>query len=159
MQPLGSLVAIAKTVDQAQAVIAFLESIQEKTLRTTVSLTASRGRGKSAAVGLCLAGAIAFGYSNIFVTAPSPENLDTVFEFVKRGLIALKYQEHLDFEVIQAGHHQQHHHHHHSQANQGPDARAVVRISVFRQHRQVIQYIAPHESEKLSQVTCFCRTV
>lgn len=51
------------------------------------------------AVGLCLAGAVAYGYSNIFVTAPSPENLKTVFEFIISGLKALKYNEHLDFEV------------------------------------------------------------
>jgi len=144
MQPLGALVSLARTVDQAKAVISFLEAVQDKALRTTVSLTASRGRGKSAAVGLCLAGAVAFGYSNIFVTAPSPENLETVFDFVKRGLVALKYQEHLDFEVVQAGHHRQ-------GPQGGLDARATVRISVFRQHRQVIQYIAPHEHEKLSQ--------
>jgi N-acetyltransferase 10 len=144
MQPLGALVGVARTVDQAQGVVAFLDAVQNKSLRTTVSLTASRGRGKSAAVGLCLAGAIAFGYSNIYVTAPSPENLETVFDFVKRGLVALKYQEHLDFEVVQAGHHQQ-------GQQGGPDAKATVRISVFRGHRQVIQYIAPHEHEKLSQ--------
>jgi hypothetical protein len=86
---------------QAQAVVAFLDAVREKTLSTTVSLTASRGRGKSAAVGLCLAGAVAFGYSNIFVTAPAPENLETVFDFVKRGLNALKYAEHLDYEIVQ----------------------------------------------------------
>ncbi len=40
------------------------------------------GQGKSAALGLAIAGAIGYGYSNIFVTAPSPENLKTVFEFV-----------------------------------------------------------------------------
>ena len=44
-------------------------------------------------------GAIAYGYSNIFVTAPSPENLKTVFEFIQIGLKALKYSEHLDYEV------------------------------------------------------------
>ncbi len=161
MQPLGALVAAARTVDQAQAVVAFLEAVQEKTLRTTVSLTAARGRGKSAAVGLCLAGAVAYGYSNIYVTAPSPENLETVFEFVRKGLQALKYQEHLDFEAVQAGHHA---YASSSNAQQrpggatggsggglGPDARAVVRVTVFRQHRQVIQYVAPHEHEKLSQ--------
>lgn len=127
---------------------------QEKTLRTTVSLTASRGRGKSAAVGLCLAGAIAFGYSNVYVTAPSPENLETVFEFVRKGLTALKYQEHLDYEVRHAGHHapQQEGGGRSGQQQGGPDAKAVVRITVFRQHRQTIQYIAPHEHEKLSQV-------
>jgi tRNA(Met) C34 N-acetyltransferase TmcA len=59
----------------------------------------NRGRGKSAAIGLCLAGAVAYGYSNIFVTAPSPENLGTVFEFVLKGFDLLKYTEHLDYEV------------------------------------------------------------
>ena len=30
-------------------------------------------------------------YANVFVTAPSPENLKTVFEFVIMGLKDLKY--------------------------------------------------------------------
>lgn len=64
----------------------FIEAISEKTLRSTVSLTASRGRGKSAALGIAVAAAIAFGYSNIFVTSPSPENLKTFFEFVFKGI-------------------------------------------------------------------------
>jgi N-acetyltransferase 10 len=95
----GALVGLTKTNDQAKAVMSFLDAIAEKTLRSTVALTAARGRGKSAAIGLCLAGAVAYGYSNIFVTAPSPENLKTVFEFIIAGLKALKYNEHLDFEV------------------------------------------------------------
>jgi N-acetyltransferase 10 len=95
----GRLVAQARTEDQAKAVLSFLDAISERTLRSTVALTAARGRGKSAAIGLCLAGAVSFGYSNIFVTAPSPENLKTVFQFIISGLKALKYTEHLDFEV------------------------------------------------------------
>ena len=47
-----------------------------------MSLTAARGRGKSAALGLAIAAAVGFGYSNIFVTSPSPENLHTLFDFV-----------------------------------------------------------------------------
>jgi hypothetical protein len=31
-------------------------------------------------------------YSNIFVTAPSPENLRTLFEFICKGLVALDYE-------------------------------------------------------------------
>ena len=31
-------------------------------------------------------------YSNIFVTAPSPENIRTLFEFVFKGFDALDYQ-------------------------------------------------------------------
>ena len=33
-----------------------------------------------------------YRYSNIFVTAPSPENLKTVFEFIFKGFDALEYQ-------------------------------------------------------------------
>lgn len=135
-QPIGSLVEGTRTVDQARALLTFMEAISEKTLRSTVVLTASRGRGKSAAIGLCLAGAIASGYSNIFVTAPSPENLGTVFEFVLKGLELAKYQEHTDYEVIQS---------------LNPDFnRAIVRVNVYRDHRQTIQYIQPHDSAALS---------
>lgn len=40
----------------------FLDVILDKTLRSTVALLAARGRGKSAALGLSVAGAIAVGY-------------------------------------------------------------------------------------------------
>lgn len=53
---MGNLVSLAKTLDQAKAVLSFLDAISEKTLKSTVALTAARGRGKSAAIGLCLAG-------------------------------------------------------------------------------------------------------
>jgi hypothetical protein len=39
----GSLVAKAMTVDQAKAILTFVEAISEKTLRSTVTLTAGRG--------------------------------------------------------------------------------------------------------------------
>jgi N-acetyltransferase 10 len=52
----GSLVSLTVTLDQANAVMSFLDAISERTLRSTVALTAARGRGKSAAIGLCLAG-------------------------------------------------------------------------------------------------------
>lgn len=57
----------------------FFEVLNSKQFRTTVSLTAARGRGKSAATGIAIAAAIVTGLSNIFVTAPSPENLNTLF--------------------------------------------------------------------------------
>jgi N-acetyltransferase 10 len=50
-QPAGPLVGLCRTIDQAKAVVTFLDSASEKTLRSTVALTASRGRGKSAALG------------------------------------------------------------------------------------------------------------
>lgn len=88
MQPAGALIAKTRSLDQARAVVTFLDAASEKTLRSTVALTAARGRGKSAALGLAIAGALALGYSNIFVTAPSPENLRTLFEFIfKVGVV------------------------------------------------------------------------
>lgn len=47
--------------EQGKAVITFLDSILDKNLRSTVALLAARGRGKSAALGLAIAGAIAAG--------------------------------------------------------------------------------------------------
>jgi N-acetyltransferase 10 len=40
----GALVECAKTLDQAKAVLTFLDAVSEKTLRSTVVLTAARGR-------------------------------------------------------------------------------------------------------------------
>ena len=124
-KPAGDLVKLAKTIDQAQAVLTFIEAIAEKTLSSTVTLTASRGRGKSAALGLAIAAALAHGYSNIFVTSPSPENLKTLFEFIFKGMDALGYEEHLDYDIAQST---------------NPDFnKAIVRVNVFRDHRQTIQ--------------------
>ncbi|CAH0515909.1 unnamed protein product [Peronospora belbahrii] len=136
-QPVGALVEQARTLDQAKAILTFVEAVSEKTLRSTVALTAGRGRGKSAALGMALAGAVAYGYSNIFVTAPTPENLKTVFEFVFKGFDALKYKEHLDYEIIQSTNREFNH--------------AVVRVNIFREHRQTVQYIQPTHHEKLAQ--------
>ena len=45
-QPVGAIVSKVATVDQAKAVLTFVEAAAEKSLRTTVALTAARGRGK-----------------------------------------------------------------------------------------------------------------
>ncbi|KAH6867661.1 N-acetyltransferase 10 [Coprinopsis sp. MPI-PUGE-AT-0042] len=135
--PAGPLIALAKTSDQAKALLTFIEAIQEKTLSSTVTLTAGRGRGKSASLGLAIAAALACGYSNVFVTSPSPENLKAVFEFVFKGLDALGYEEHLDYDIAQST---------------NPEfGNAIVRVNVFRDHRQTVQYIAPEDAHVLGQ--------
>lgn len=136
-QPVGSLIQTAKTVDQAKALLMFVEAISEKTLRSTVTLTAARGRGKSATLGLAIAAAVAHGYSNIFITSPSPENLKTLFEFIFKGFDALNYLDHVDYTIIQST---------------NPDFnKAIVRVNVHRQHRQTIQYIQPQDAYALGQ--------
>ena len=59
--------------------MALVDVLADKQQKATVSVTAGRGRGKSASLGLTLAAAVQMGYSNIFVTAPSPDNLKTLF--------------------------------------------------------------------------------
>jgi tRNA(Met) C34 N-acetyltransferase TmcA len=64
-------VSRCRTLDQAHALVTFLDAASEKTLRSTLALTASRGRGKSAALGLAIAGeqhgwrCMQFGCSNL----------------------------------------------------------------------------------------------
>ncbi|KAJ5086081.1 RNA cytidine acetyltransferase [Penicillium argentinense] len=136
-QPVGPLVNLARTTDQAKALLTFVDAIAEKTLKSTVALTAGRGRGKSAALGVAIAAAIAHGYSNIFITSPSPENLKTLFEFVFKGFDALGYLDHVDYTILQST---------------NPDFnKAIVRVNIHRNHRQTIQYIQPQDAHVLGQ--------
>lgn len=137
-QPAGSLVSLAKTVNQAEAILRFIDAIAEKTLNSTVALTAGRGRGKSASLGIAIAAAVAQDYSNIFVTSPSPENLKTLFEFIFKGFDAMGYVEHQDYDIIQS--------------TNPSFNKAIVRVDIKRVgHRQTIQYISPTDNQVLGQ--------
>lgn len=137
-QPAGSLVALAKTVNQGEAILRFIDAIAEKTLNSTVALTAGRGRGKSASLGIAIAAAVAQDYSNIFVTSPSPENLKTLFEFIFKGFDAIGYVEHQDYDIIQS--------------TNPSFNKAIVRVDIKHAgHRQTIQYISPNDHQVLGQ--------
>uniref|UniRef100_T1GGI1 RNA cytidine acetyltransferase n=1 Tax=Megaselia scalaris TaxID=36166 RepID=T1GGI1_MEGSC len=127
--PAGPLVKLCKTYDQARAVAQFVETLAEREVKPPTSLTAGRGRGKSAAMGLSVAAAVAFGYVNIF-------NLVTFFEFVLKGFDSLEYQEHSDYTIIRST---------------DPEyKKAIVKINVHRNNRQTIQYIAPADHHMLN---------
>eukprot|EP00357_Protocruzia_adherens_P000638 CAMPEP_0115041186 /NCGR_PEP_ID=MMETSP0216-20121206/45354_1 /TAXON_ID=223996 /ORGANISM="Protocruzia adherens, Strain Boccale" /LENGTH=1031 /DNA_ID=CAMNT_0002422729 /DNA_START=28 /DNA_END=3123 /DNA_ORIENTATION=- len=127
VEPVGRLVDLTRTVDQAKAIMTFVDSIADKTLRTTVTLTAARGRGKSAALGIAIAGAVVYG----------PDNLKSLFEFVFKGFDALNYKEHTDYEILQST---------------NPEFKgSIVRVNIYKNHRQTIQYIRPNDHAKLSQ--------
>lgn len=139
----GALVQLTKTLDQAKALLVFLDACSEKnplstSKNTTVAMTAARGRGKSAALGLCLAGAISLGYSQVTVTAPAPENLVAVFDFCTRGLEALNYREHTDYTIK------------YNDASGREAIKCIMGIHLHRTHRQVVQYIAPDETDKFA---------
>ncbi|KAF4654561.1 N-acetyltransferase 10, partial [Perkinsus olseni] len=154
---LSKVVKLAKTCDQAKAVMSFGQVITSQNMGQVVSLTAARGRGKSASLGMAIALAITQGYSNVFVTAPSPENLTTLFEFVLKTFESLGYAEHQDYSLVQ----QQT-----GSEEDGSDSRArletgggghrgvnkpLVRINVYKTHRQTIQYVSPADSKYISQ--------
>ena len=108
IKPTGeAVVKMSKTGDQARAVLEFCQTLSSavkasstSSIRRLVSLTSGRGRGKSAALGMAIGSAVALGYSNIVVTAPSNENVATVFEFITRTLEALEYRPHMDYVEI-----------------------------------------------------------
>ncbi|CAF3393603.1 unnamed protein product [Rotaria sp. Silwood1] len=144
-QPIGNLIECCKTLDQGKVLLKLLDSITDKAFRHTCSITASRGRGKSAALGLAVSGAIAFGYSNIYVTSPAPENLKILFEFILKGFNTLDYQDHIDYDI-------QYSSNDHKEKN-------IIQLTIHRpkQHRQVIQNevaatIRNRQSEELDRL-------
>lgn len=145
---IGDLVAATKTSDQARVLVSFFDVIsiepQQSFSKPVISLTAARGRGKSASIGLCLAGAIGYGYSNIYITAPSKENLFTTFSILIDGLKAMKYIEHTDFEIVYDGY---------TTGASGDGKRYLripSRINIFKKHKQTIQYIEPSAYRSLA---------
>lgn len=133
------LVSMAKTLDQANILLTFLEKLQDKTFRNTVAVTAARGRGKSAAIGMAIAGAVAIGLGSIAITAPHPENLKALFDFVLKGLEALGFHEHSEYTIFRAS----------AEEYKG----VITRISVaVNGHKHVIQYIDPVDAKKVSSI-------
>lgn len=99
--------------------------LTEQTKLATCAITAARGRGKSAALGLAIAGAVSFNLSTIYVTSPAPDNLKTLFEFVVEGFKVLNLKEHQDYELVYS-----------TQQNQKG---LIIGVNVFRNHKQTIK--------------------
>eukprot|EP00359_Climacostomum_virens_P004036 CAMPEP_0204906730 /NCGR_PEP_ID=MMETSP1397-20131031/6127_1 /ASSEMBLY_ACC=CAM_ASM_000891 /TAXON_ID=49980 /ORGANISM="Climacostomum Climacostomum virens, Strain Stock W-24" /LENGTH=829 /DNA_ID=CAMNT_0052075733 /DNA_START=819 /DNA_END=3308 /DNA_ORIENTATION=+ len=123
--PVGPLLAKTKTVDQARIVLTLLTALLDHE-NCTYAITAARGRGKSAALGLSIAGAVALNYSNIVVTAPTPDNLQAFFEFLLVGLEALGYRDNEHYRAIKGT---------------GDLKHCVIKVEVTKNHRQTVQYL------------------
>lgn len=93
------------------------------------SLIASRGRGKSAALGLLIAILFTREYNNILISAPNPSNIQTVFEFCVIGLQLLEYREGIDYVVERLG-------------TRATDP--IVKVQTRRAVKQMAAYISPH---------------
>lgn len=89
-------------------------------------------------MGFGLAAALSKGVTNIFVTAPAPENLITFFEFTVKGLELLGFKQSIHFEVVKS-----------SERNGEKVPEAIVRINFFATHKQIVQYFDPIEGQNL----------
>nr|UXY87538.1 N-acetyltransferase 10 [Cryptomonas curvata] len=134
LEPISSLIEKTRTFDQARALLTFTEAISNKSTLNTVILTAARGRGKSAVLGLATVAAIAYGYGNIYITAPNPENLNTYFAFLFIGLKILNYEENKHFKILQDS-----------------KLKIIAKIEIFCTHRQNITFLFPNEIENIKE--------
>eukprot|EP00747_Dinoflagellata_sp_TGD_P159781 gnl/TRDRNA2_/TRDRNA2_177920_c0_seq9.p1 gnl/TRDRNA2_/TRDRNA2_177920_c0~~gnl/TRDRNA2_/TRDRNA2_177920_c0_seq9.p1 ORF type:complete len:886 (-),score=-89.66 gnl/TRDRNA2_/TRDRNA2_177920_c0_seq9:126-2783(-) len=135
-QPTSPLLMICKTVNQAKALLILLEFVVESSLNLRIILTSIRGRGKSASLGLTVAGILALGYTNIIVSASFPENLRCFFNFVVVGLNVLDYSEHLEYELVES-----------LDPNWG--SACPVEIVIYIENRQLVKYVKPRYYFKL----------
>jgi len=93
------------------------------------------GRGKSAALGVAIAGAVGLGYANIFVTAPTPRTCGLSSSLCSRGLMPWSSRSTWTtrswrVQIL-------------------PSTEAVVRVNVFAaRHRQTIQFVLPQHAER-----------
>lgn len=69
------------------------------------------------------------------MTAPSPNNLKTLFDFVIQGLELLGYKDRMDFEKIHS--------------NNKDYENAIMRINVLKTHTQFIQFVFPNDADKI----------
>ncbi len=84
---------LCATLDQQRVLSSLIQSINER--KRAFILTANRGRGKSAVIGLALAHILTkTKIKRAVVTSPNLEGIQTLFEFLMRGLdsLGVKYE-------------------------------------------------------------------
>ena len=80
---------LALTQDQVEVLQILEETMREKG-KSVLVITANRGRGKSALLGLGAALLLHMGTRKVLVTAPGREEVQVVFKMAEKGLTALK---------------------------------------------------------------------
>lgn len=98
--PKDVLSNLSKTGDQKALIEELFSMYESRTDRVIYSVTAARGRGKSAALGIAVARAINLGFLSIYVASPALENVKTVFEFVILSLEKLGHKKYVDFKIV-----------------------------------------------------------
>jgi N-acetyltransferase 10 len=93
------LLKMCKTFDQFQ-VLKGLIALTEDAEASISSVIASRGRGKSVALGLAISNSLDKNYSNIAISALFLENVQEIFNFILKGLNTLGYRKITDYKAI-----------------------------------------------------------
>lgn len=73
----------------------------------------------------------------MYIPGISPLLLFNPSHVPQQGLDALDYKEHMDYDLVES--------------TNPAFGKAIVRVNVFRQHRQTVQYIQPQHYAKLAQ--------
>ena len=135
------LIESCATMDQARALVSVVDAINSHK-QSFSFLSAARGRGKSATIGMAIALAASLGLANIYISSPSLSNVQTVFEFVKLSLEKLSYKPITDFTVLQTR----------DEELGSLDSQIVIDTN----YRQVIQWIPSDRPELLSNCDLLC---
>ncbi|KAI5190738.1 N-acetyltransferase 10 [Nematocida sp. AWRm77] len=113
-----------KTHDQIGAVVKMGASLDK---RSTLAVTADRGRGKSAALGLAVSLALTKGMNDVLIVSPHLSNVQTLFEFIVLGLSSNGYKEQIDYHIG------------YSHTNK----KLVEKVTVTRTHYQSVRFLSP----------------
>ncbi|GBM60357.1 RNA cytidine acetyltransferase [Araneus ventricosus] len=127
------ILEISCTLDQLSSLEKVYATLKCRNRLSVVSLTSARGRGKSAVLGLSISLAVASKYSNVFVTAPHLENVQTLFNFLLKGLTALGYKEGDNLQV---------------QKSDVNYTTFITGIKVSRKHPRKVCYLSPVDFHK-----------
>ncbi|ANQ07037.1 ATPase [Plasmodium coatneyi] len=105
-RPIMNLLRICLTIDQLEVLLnmcKILRNDEEKKRQlkeVLISLLANRGRGKSATLGLLIALSIYFNYTNVILCSGNNDGMQTIYEFIEKGLHLLGYKEFTHYERI-----------------------------------------------------------
>ena len=129
----NSIYDFCKTEDQKSIIKKCIEKL-DLNESAKISLTASRGRGKSASLGLIASHAIEKKMGYILVSALFLENIQTLFEYLIFGLEIKGYKKTIDFKVHFTFHGKR---------------RYISKIEIFKDLKQVVEYISPFDKIQL----------
>ncbi|TBU06459.1 helicase [Hamiltosporidium magnivora] len=125
---------IEKTKEQRNLLVELEKIYSDRNNKTIISVTAARGRGKSALLGFSISDAIKNHFGVINVVAPALENVKTLFLFVENGLKELNFEKNKDYQIY------------FTKIN---NKKFVSKISITKYFKQIIEYVDPRIGLKL----------